>query len=427
MSNPVLTRLLEQRTEQETFIDQLLARVAEEGRDLVEAERKNLEAARQRIKEIDEQVVPLEEYEKTRAAHRAATPEPAPARPDSGGAQRLTAQPREQKYRSAGHYLVDYMRALGDRSRNVEPDRDAMQRVSAALGRAVGDVPPGVHQTTADTPGLLPELIVGEVLDQIDGMRPFIQSIGAKDLSGIPGKIFHRPHVTQHTQAGEQTAEKAELPSRELKIMGIPFTKRTFGGWLNVSRQEIDWTSPTAWDIIIADLQNSYSEETDEIAAEAFATGVTQVEQIALADKDDVSAYIRALYKAAVKAATANGTQHARPSRLPNTIWTSIDMWADLGALLSIHRVMNSNSAGGASPTAFAGDIIDIPRVMVPGLPAGTMVVGRAEKFEFYEERIGLLSAIEPKYFGVEVAYGGYAAFGFLDQTAFAKIDVLDA
>ncbi|MGM2755217.1 hypothetical protein ACS2QP_28185, partial [Bacillus cereus group sp. Bce019] len=80
--------------------------------------------------------------------------------------------------------------------------------------------------------------------------------------------------------------------------------------------------------------------------------------------------------------------------------------------------------AGASSPTAFDGDILDIKRVMAPGLPAGTMIIGRSSQAEAYEERIGLLQAVEPSILGVEVAYGGYFAFGVLDATAFAKVEV---
>jgi hypothetical protein len=42
--------------------------------------------------------------------------------------------------------------------------------------------------------------------------------------------------------------------------------------------------------------------------------------------------------------------------------------------------------------------------------------------YEFYEEVIGLLSAVEPSLLGVEVAYGGYVAFSPLNPLAFAKV-----
>ena len=59
---------------------------------------------------------------------------------------------------------------------------------------------------------------------------------------------------------------------------------------------------------------------------------------------------------------------------------------------------------------------------MVPTFPDGTCIVGASAMAEFYEERIGLLSAVEPSILGVEVAYGGYTAFGFLEPDGFTKL-----
>lgn len=427
--NAVLSRLLEQREAQCTFIDQLTARVAEEGRDLVDAELDNLKAARKRITELDAQIEPLEQFEATRSAHRAAIParQPAAQVAGQGIAQRasLGIQDREQEpYRTAGEFLADYVRSIqypGDRF--PEPDETIAARVRAARGRqvrAAGDVAPGPHQTTDDTPGLLPKPIIGSILNDLDAARPFVGSIGAQNFSPGTGKTWSRPHITQHTLVGEQTAEKAELPSRDLKIEGIDFTKRTYGGHLNISRQEIDWTSPSAWDAVINDLRVQYELHTDDESAEYFADEIDQT--VAVGDPDDVADWIRALYAAASKAATANGTKRPSALRMPNHIWVAHDVDSQVGAMLAIARIAAFNPAGTSSVNTFGGNLLDLPRTMVPGFPAGTAVVGKTSMFEFYEERIGLLQAIEPKVFGVDVAYGGYAAFEFLDKTAFAKI-----
>lgn len=425
--NPVLQRLLDQRAEQETFIDQLLGRVVEEDRDLVEAETNNLTAARERIAKIDEQIKPLEEFEEARAAHQSnapAAPEPDQGDQrdqgrDSGRRQQLGVRQRPVAYRSRGAFVVDYIRAHGYRGANLAPDPAAQQRIAAAMETRAA----APNQTTDETPGLLPEPIVGQILTDLDASRPFVESVGALDMASIPGKVFTRPHVTQHTQVGQQAAEKGELSNRQFKVEGIPFTKDTFGGWLNVSRQDIDWTSPSAWDALLTDLQLEYGADTDDFAAGAFAEGVTQT---VAAASDSLEDLITALYQAAALAAKggADAPRRATALRLPNHIWVSLDQWATLGAAIDSVRalVMGSSSPGDTSPTTFAGSILDIPRTMVPGLPDGSLIVGRTQLFEFYEERIGVLSAIEPKVLGVEVAYGGYAAAGFLDATAFAKV-----
>lgn len=440
--NPMLARLIAQRDEQIAFVEQMTEKANDATRDLVDAELANLRAAQERVAQLDAQIAPLVEFEQSRAAHVAAMPAPQP----SSSAERSTSGRlgvRERvgvhEYPTPGHFMVDKIRSqvhYGPNGEEYAPDQGAAARIRAARGvsdgvqtRAEGDVALGVHQTTTDTPGLLPVTIQGTIEEQLDGLRPFLQFIGIKPLAGIPGKTFHRPHVTQHTKVAEQTAEKAELASRELKIDGIPFNKRTIGGWLNVSRQEIDWTSPSAWNIIVNDLQAMYAEESDAITSNEFEEGVTQsVAAIPLADKYKLEAWVKALYAAATMVATKNGTERARVSRLPNAIFTSMDMWETVGTVLDVSAIKDPGFRGGqGSPGSFAGSILSFPRIMVPGLPAGTVIVGRRESFEFYEERVGLLTALVPRVFGVEIAYGGYIAPGFLDATAFAKVSVAGA
>ena len=455
MANPVLDRLRAERTKHVDYIQQLLGRVDEDQRDLVDAETAALASTKERIAQIDAQIQPLEEFEATRAAHEQTvrdlhqatdTGERSFATTHAGGGQamRLGVQPRDQVYASAGDFLADLVKSQRHWIDQVEQpgNAEAAERIAAARdtaarkiraegysARAAGDVAAGVHQTTTDVPGLLPVTIQGQVENQLDGSRPLIQSLGAKDLAGIPGLSFNRPHITQHTKIGKQAAEKAELESRELVVAGIPFTKETAGGWLNVSRQAIDWTSPEVWNILLSDLQLEYAEQTDDITAAAFGTGVTQSQSIASGSAGSVDAWIDALYAAAFKAATANGTKRPSVRRLPNVIYSSMDRWRDLGAMLTKAAISanGDKTAGQSDPTGFEGSLLDVPRIMVPGLPAGTVIVGRKDRFEYYEQRIGLLSAIVPKVFGMEIAYGGYYAYGFLDATAFCKITVAGA
>jgi hypothetical protein len=62
---------------------------------------------------------------------------------------------------------------------------------------------------------------------------------------------------------------------------------------------------------------------------------------------------------------------------------------------------------------------------VVPTFASGTLIVGPSTLYEVYEEVIGLLSVIEPSLLGVQVAYGGYVAFGTLDTTSFVPLTVV--
>jgi HK97 family phage major capsid protein len=406
MPNAVLERMLEQRSEQIATMDAILGQV--DGRDLVDAERGLLESARQRIAELDAQIKPLEEFEQLRAQHDSGSPrgDRLPALP-----RRADMEERAPTYASPGAYLVDYIRAVGYPAANAAPDAQAAARV--AQSRAV------VNNVTGDLTGVLPTPIVGAVVNLIDTNRPLISSLGgAMALGGIPGTTFTRPKITQHTQVGLQAAEKTELASQKLIISPVSFTKATYGGTVDVSRQAIDWTSPGAWDIIVRDLANVYSIQTETVVAAAFKTAATGT-AVPVAT-DDLKGWADALY-----AAAAASYQAAK--RMPDRIWCSLDVWAALGSLVDIARLVMPPSqteqpAGDPELGRFRGDVIGLPRIVVPTFPSGTCIVGPSSLYEVYEEVIGLLSVVEPTILGVTVAYGGYIAFGSMGPTAFVPL-----
>ena len=68
------------------------------------------------------------------------------------------------------------------------------------------------HQTSADTDGLLPEPVLGPVVNFIDQSRPLVTALGPRQL---PSGTWSRPRITQHTNVEAQSAEKAELTSPE--------------------------------------------------------------------------------------------------------------------------------------------------------------------------------------------------------------------
>ena len=408
MPNAVLDRLEAQRAEQIQFIDNLLARVDTDGRDLVDAETANLTAARERIAELDQQISPLRDFESLRGDAAAGT-----ARalgPADGGEPRGLAT-GGHSYASAGAFIVDRLRARGVPWANLAPDPAAAARIAAAVE----------NQLTTDTPGLLPVPVVGDVVNTIDASRPFLTSIGVRSMGGIPGKQFSRPKITQHVAVGKQAAEKTQLPSRKMIIGSVDFIKETYGGTVDISRQDIDWTSPSAWDALVRDLAAVYAAETENAVADAFAAAVTQNVDAATGD---LAGWVAALYQAAAKAYAGGAAAGTTPmGKLPNRLWMSIDMWATFGSLVDQARViLNPGALGSGDLSTFAGDMLGVPRVVVPSFPAGTAILGPSDGYEAYEEMIGLLSAVEPSLFGVEVAYGGYVAHGMINAAQFCKI-----
>jgi hypothetical protein len=252
---------------------------------------------------------------------------------------------------------------------------------------------------------------------------------GARPMGGIPGKSFSRPTVSQHVQVGPQSAEKTALPSQKMTITGVVFNKVTHGGYVDISRQDMDWTSPAAWDILIRDLAENYATDSEATVAGGFVTAATGTKPPALPAVPVLADWTKALYTAAMHSYSAG-------LKMPERIWCSLDVWAALGSLVDTTRVVfpsdpavggdsaDGFDAGGSTLANFRGDILGLPRVVVPKAPLKTCIVGPADHYEVYEDMIGLLSVVEPSILGVQVAYGGYLAFGALHPTSYVALDL---
>lgn len=443
--SPMLTRLYAERQQAIDFVDQTIAGANVEGqqRDLSTTEQETLRRSRERVDALMAQIDPLEQHEQQRSAGNAAAANYFPTAGGTApqdGTTRLGAhtQPVTHHYRSRGHVMVDQLRATGSVNPGDRPDVEARDRLISAGIRYDGMTPEDYERTaqaharavdqyvaqersvqiTTDTPGILPVPIVGEVMNDIDASRPFLASIGLKPMDGIPGKQFTRPVVTQHTAAGKQTAEASNtgIGSQKLLINGITFNKETWANYLEVSRQEIDWTSPAAWNAILTDMDDIYGTTTENAAADAFAAAVVQ----SVENTDPAAGpltllnVVKALYAAAALA-------YAGAGRLPDRIWMSLDMWSAIGPLIEA-QVSTNQQPGSSSVGSFVGDLLKLPRVVVPSFPAATLIIGASRWTEAYEERLGLLQAVKPSTLGVEIAVGGYVAYNTLKALAFAKV-----
>lgn len=427
MGNKMLARYAAERDEYAATVRGLQDAAAAEDRDLTEAEDGLISDAAERIRAIDARMAPLRALDDLIGAHNGEVGKIEKSVSDApkGEPARLTVQPREVKYNTPGEFMADLVRSIDYKdSRSAQAgvhSRDAAERIATVLGRAAGDVAAGTHQTTSDLPGLMPTPIVGQVFNDMDGSRPLIDLLGALDLSGTPGSSFERPVMSVAADAGTglQSAEKAEGFSGQISVTPVTFSKVTFLRWMNISFQTIDWTSPQAWNLILQGMAQIYAEDTERYAEKQLNDGVVAATEVAT---DDYAGWIGALYTAKVKAATAGGTKRASVLRIPDTIFTSVDMDSVLGEMIDVHLAANVNGIGSAGLRAFGGALLSTPRVMLPELPASTVLYGRKNAAEWYEQRKGFIQGLEPKVFGVEIANGGYGAGGLIDPTMFVAL-----
>ena len=103
------------------------------------------------------------------------------------------------EYRSAGQYVIDRWRAgLGE---NEARERLELYHRAAA------------HQTSTDTTGLLPEPILGPVVNFIDESRPLVSALGPRQL---PSGAWSRPqdHAAHQRRAAVRAEGRAHLARR---------------------------------------------------------------------------------------------------------------------------------------------------------------------------------------------------------------------
>ena len=391
----MLARYVGEIEERQQFIDSMVEAAQDDGRDLNDQEMELVTRARDRIGTVNTLMQPLEE------ARRISTESNERIAGLARFLQDDDRKPREVEYRSAGAYVLDRWRA-GLGHEEAVGRLDVFHRAAA-------------HQTTADNPGLLPESILGPVVNFVDAARPVVSALGPRQL---PSGTWSRPKVTQHTAVLAQSAEKAELTSQKMVIGKLPVTAVTYGGYVNVSRQDIDWSTPSVMDIVIQDLAAVYAAKTEDVAVDAFAAGATAGATIPTGTPT-ADAVAAAFWAAA-------GTAYAATKGAGRLIAAAPpQMLGLLGPLFAPINPVDSQSAGFLAAnfgTGVAGSIAGIPVYVTIGLADNTMLVLSTAAAEVYEDRIGSLQVVEPSVLGVQVAYAGYFAPLIIDAGGVVKI-----
>jgi len=398
----MLARLSAELEERRNFQDGLVEGAQEAQRDLNAQEMELYNRAGSRMVELEAQLQPLREGARIALDSHRRTAELTEA---FAVARNPNLVPAAIEYRTAGEYVRDHIRAY------VSHDDDTVRRLELYHRAAA-------HQTTTDNPGLLPERLLVPILQNLDFGRPLVTAIGVQQL---PAGSWSRPRVTQHTQVGKQTAEKTELASRKMIVDKLPLEGDTYGGYVNVSRQNIDWTQPQVLDIVIADLTSEYAFETEEatgidLAAAATAGPVLPATPTAQDIADALWAAAGLVFGNMWLARTPMG-------RL--ILAVAPDMLGLLGPLFPGVNPQNAQSQGmsaGLFGEGPAPSISGITPVVSGALAAGTALVISSNAVEAYEDRIGALQVVEPSVLGTQVAYAGHFALPILQPTGIVEI-----
>jgi HK97 family phage major capsid protein len=259
----MIERLEREIEERSSFIEGVIANAQDGDRDLTDNEKELTVQARSRLENLDDQLKHLYEARSrtTQARQRAAD------------VHREFDRLRNQvdngpvEYRSTGGYLADYIAASTG-------SREAMERLEV-YSRAAA------HQKTSDNLGVVPDPIIGSVVNFIDASRPAVAFLGPQNL---PSATWYRPKVTQRTlvaaqgSAGAAADEKTELTSQKMTITRLTGNAVTYGGYVNVSRQDIDFAQPSMLDVVVNDLAAQYAIQTEAVLGTLIQTQANNVE-----------------------------------------------------------------------------------------------------------------------------------------------------
>lgn len=399
-TDSLLARYQGEIEERNSFIEQVVEEAERSARDLTPQEVEMIGRTRDRISAINDQVEPLRQAAEIAAESRLRTEQIA----DQFRIARGSDGPRSVEYRSAGAYVMDRWRAgLGN--------EEAVQRLDLYHRAAA-------HQTTGDNPGLMPSEIIGPVINFVDSARPLVTAFGVRQL---PNGSWSRPKVTQHTTVDAQSAEKAELVSQKMTITKVPVTATTYGGYVNVSRQDIDWSQPGIMDIIIGDLASVYAQKTEDVFGDALVAGGTAATAATtLPTGINTAAQVAGVVWSAAGSvyAATKGAGSLVLAASPDMLGLIGPIFAPVNPQNAISQGFNANDFG----QGVAGAVSGITVVVSAQLASGTMFVASTAAAEVYEDRIGSLQVVEPSVLGVQVAYAGYFASLIVQATGIQKI-----
>jgi len=258
------------------------------------------------------------------------------------------------------------------------------------------------------------------VYNNFIGRRPVIDAIGAKAMPQ-GGKVFIRPEVTTHTSIGNQATENNALTQGTFVVTDNQVTKATYGGYVTLSEQSIDWSQPEIIGLVLDDMARIYANETDNVAADNLKTGATTTRAFTAASATDPSYWSAWVGGAATTILTAsNGNS-------PTHLFLSPDYWSVLLALADTSKrplfpqVGPMNAFGNLTPGQPNGVAFGLSVVVDRNFADNTIIVGDASGYEIFEQQKGALSIDVPSTMSRTIAFRGYLATLMIDPTKFVK------
>ncbi len=274
--------------------------------------------------------------------------------------------------------------------------------------------------TTADLDGIMPLPILAPIYSGIQGLRPVVDAIGARQMPQS-GKVFIVPKITTHTSIGGPETQNTTITAGQFIVDDIQITKDIYGGYVEVSEASIDWSSPEVLTGLLEDMGKKYALATDNAAADALLAGTSQATgNVAPTDPSD---WVAKVY-ACANTILANGNY------LPDHLFVSGDVFAQLGTLSDdqgrplFPQVGPMNAFGSMNAGSREAIVFGLRLVVDTNFAAKTTIVGAAATgaFRCYEQQKGAISLDNPSTLSRTIAFRGYFAPKMIDANQFMKI-----
>jgi HK97 family phage prohead protease len=352
---------------------------------------------------LNEEVVPEQEIEPMSEVTVPAVEATIPTAPIFAQAKKEFILP------TAGEFMAAY-HIGGDTFSNMNKAvAEYTASKKTALQAAAGDV------LTTDTLGLLPVPVLGPLVQDLNFIRPTVEALGARAYpDNGQQKTFIRPTITTHTSVASQSTELSAVSATTMVIASNSVSKTTLAGQVTLSIQDIDFTSPSAMQLILNDLMGEYMIASDNLAADNLLAAANSSGVWDGTPED----FLKSVYDA------ANDVSSGR-NWMPTHMFVSVDVWSQLGQLVDSSKrplfpfigagLTGQNALGNSSASSWNGNPIGLQLVVDSNFAAKTMIItrvgqGQGDAFEFYESIRGLQSLENPSVLGRNMSFHGYVS-----------------
>ena len=380
----MVKRLLDERDQKLSLIDQIAGVADDAGRDLFETETQTIRDAQERVRSLNGQIDQLTQ-----------NLELADAAKDRIRSLDPSIVAKDFSYRSAGDLVWDMIHRGNDPDANLRFNR-YMNRAAEHMGLDKANTVP----VAGGFNGLVSVPSVGPVLDPSPQGRPLFTALGSRPA---PALNFNRPRLVDPnvaTGVGPVAKEKQEMPSKAWDILNEPVTLTRIGGYINVSEVLVEMLAGSL-DMVVTQMNHRIEQYSETyVVTQLSATGET----VTVTD-DNIMAAVG-------EASTVVIRNTGRP---PTWIAMGPEGW---GALIGLSDAagrplfppigpVNALGTSNATTGNF-GTVAGLNAVVTPGITDKTMYVGNSFGLEIYERPLPLMQAFEPSVYGRQVAVATY-------------------